>query len=298
MFARRGSTDPRCERQIYAKRQDLAILGEQKPSQPRNVTLSRWSTEGESIEMTGKHRRLKRLFISPYHRCLLVPLDHAPWLGPLPGIDRPCDIVDKVVTGGANALLVTPGFLRDIEDIISPQVGIVLRVSLSAGLSSEALQEVPAVTVKTAMRMDADAVAVSIFFGRGGEVSIMRWLGELIEECDGLDMPVLAEMMPPFEKFYQPEAIAHAARIGMELGADIIKTNYCGDVESFKSIVAATRLPIIVAGGPSKGEDDTLLVAQEAIEAGAAGVAFGRRVWQAADPEDIVRKLRRVLFAV
>ena len=248
--------------------------------------------------MTGKHRRLKRLFLPPYHRCLLVPLDHAPWLGPLPGIDQPCAIVAKVVAGGANALLVTPGFMRDIEGIISPQVGIVLRVSLSVGLSSEALQEVPAVTAKTAVRLDADAVAVSIFFGRGGEVSIMRWLGELIEEGDGLDIPVLAEMMPPLEKFYQPEAIAHAARIGMELGADIIKTNYCGDVESFRSIVAATRLPIIVAGGPSKGEDDTLLVAQEAMEAGAAGVAFGRRVWQAADPEDIVRKLSRVLFAI
>jgi len=247
--------------------------------------------------MTGKNRRLRRLFIGSHHRCLLVPLDHGPWLGPLAGIDRPRDIVNKVVAGGANALLVTPGFMRDIEPIIHPQVGIVLRVSLSAGLSAEAVQEVPSMTAATAVRLDADAVAVSIFFGRGGEVTLMRWLGQLIEECSGLGIPVLAEMMPPPDKSYQPEAIAHAARIGMELGADIIKTNYCGSVEAFKQVVAAVRLPIIVAGGPSEGADDTVRVAQDAIQAGAAGVAFGRRVWQADDPEGIVCKLKEVVFS-
>jgi fructose-bisphosphate aldolase/2-amino-3,7-dideoxy-D-threo-hept-6-ulosonate synthase len=215
----------------------------------------------------------------------------------LAGIDRPRDIVNKVVAGGANALLVTPGFMRDIEPIIHPQVGIVLRVSLSAGLSAEAVQEVPSMTAATAVRLDADAVAVSIFFGRGGEVTLMRWLGQLIEECSGLGIPVLAEMMPPADKFYQPEAIAHAARIGMELGADIIKTNYCGNMEAFKQVVAAVRVPIIVAGGPSEGADDTVRVAQDAIRAGAAGVAFGRRVWQADDPEGIVCKLKEAVFS-
>ena len=247
--------------------------------------------------MTGKNRRLRRLFIGPHNRCLLVPLDHGPWLGPLPGIDRPCDIVSKVVAGGANALLVTPGFMRDIEPILSPEVGIVLRVSLSAGLSAEAVQEIPSVTAATAVRLDADAVAVSIFFGRGGEVSMMRWLGQLIEECSGLDIPVLAELMPPADKFYQADAIAHAARIGMELGADIIKTNYCGNIEAFKQVLAAVRLPTLIAGGPSEGEHDTLRIAQDAIQAGAAGVAFGRRVWQADDPESIVRQLGEVVFS-
>ncbi len=248
--------------------------------------------------MTGKSRRLKRLLVGPQKRCLLVPLDHGPWLGPVPGIDQPRDIVARVVAGGANALLATPGFVREIEPVISPETGIVLRVSLSAGLSSEALQEVPAVTATTAARLDADAVAVSIFFGRGGEVSIMRWLGQLIEECIGLDIPVLTEMMPPSDKFYTADSIAHAARIGMELGADIVKTNYCGDTEAFRQVVDAVRVPIIIAGGPSQGEDNnTLQVAEDAIRAGAAGVAFGRRVWQADDPEGVVRKLKEVVFS-
>jgi DhnA family fructose-bisphosphate aldolase class Ia len=248
--------------------------------------------------MTGKQRRMRRLLAGPEKRCLMVPLDHGPWLGPVSGIDCPRKIVASVIAGGATALLLTPGFLRQVSDLIPPSVGIVLRVSVSAGLSGEARQEIPAVTATTALRLDADAVAVSIFFGRGGEPRLMQWLGELIERCGGLGMPVVAEMMPPPEHFYSAEKIAHAARIGMEFGADIVKTNYCGNVASFQQVVATTSVPVIVAGGPSEGEvDNTLDVAREAISAGAAGVAFGRRVWQASDPEGVVRKLREVVFS-
>jgi fructose-bisphosphate aldolase/2-amino-3,7-dideoxy-D-threo-hept-6-ulosonate synthase len=248
--------------------------------------------------MSGKQRRLSRLLIGPHRRCLSIPLDHGPWLGPIAGIERPREIVAQVIAGGANAILVTPGFLREVQEIVPPDVAIILRVSLSAGLSTEALQEVPAFTAATAVRCDVDAVAVSIFFGRGGEVEIMRWLGKLIEECQGLDIPVVAEMMPPADKSYDAERIAHASRIGMELGADIIKTNYCGNVERFKQVVASVSLPILIAGGPSQeGDDSTLQVARDAIQAGAAGVAFGRRVWQAKDPQCLVQKLSEIVFA-
>ncbi|MBI4790405.1 MAG: fructose-bisphosphate aldolase [Chloroflexi bacterium] len=227
----------------------------------------------------------------------MIPLDHGPWLGPVSGIDCPRDIVAKAVAGGANALLVTPGFLRAVAEIVPPEVGIILRVSLSAGLSAEALQEVPAFTATTAARLDVDAVAVSIFFGRGGEVEMMRYLGRLIEECAGFGIPVLAEMLPPSDKFFDADSIAHAARIGMELGADIVKTNYCGDVAGFRRIVASTSVPILIAGGPSQDNDrSTLQVAADAIQAGAAGVAFGRRVWQASDPETLVRKLKAIVL--
>jgi fructose-bisphosphate aldolase/2-amino-3,7-dideoxy-D-threo-hept-6-ulosonate synthase len=249
--------------------------------------------------MIGIDRRMKRLLKGPARRCLLIALDHGPWLGPVPGLDRPREIVCKVVAGGATAMLVTPGFLGQVASVTDPGMAIVLRVSLSAGLSSEAVQEVPAFTATTALRLDADAVAVSIFFGRGGEVSMMHWLGELIEQSHGLGMPVVAEMMPPEASFYDPDAIAHAARIGMELGADIVKTNYCGNMEAFRQVVSAVPVPILVAGGPTDGGDaGALRIAREAVEAGAAGVAFGRRVWQAKDPETLVREVRDVIMAV
>lgn len=247
--------------------------------------------------MMGKIRRLGRLLVEPKRRCLLIALDHGPWLGPVPGIDRPRAIVQEVLAGGANALLVTPGFARSAWPVISPSVGIVLRVSIALGPSPEAVQETPIATVKTALRMDADALAVSIFFGRGGEVEIMRYLGGLTEECNAYGMPAVAEMMPPEEKSYDAEAIAHVARIGMELGVDIVKTNYCGDVDSFRQVVASVPVPIIVAGGPMRGGDeDTLQMVREVIEAGATGVALGRRIWQAADPKGMVEKIREIVF--
>jgi len=248
--------------------------------------------------MTGKERRMRRLFVGPHGRCLMVPLDHGPWLGPVKGIDQPRTIVQQVLAGGANALLVSPGVARTVQPIVGAEVGIVLRVSITLGLAPEARQETPVATVETALRMDADAVAVSIFFGRGGEVETMRFLGDLNEECNRFGVPVLAEMMPSMDDAYNPEAIAHAARIGFEMGADVVKTNYCGDVAAFRHVVSSSPVPIVVAGGPKKGDgaDDLVQLVREVVEAGAAGVAIGRRVWQSEDPQAAVRQIHGVLF--
>lgn len=249
--------------------------------------------------MIGKNRRMGRLFPGSTARCLMVPLDHGPWLGPVKGIDRPNAIVKQVLAGGANALLVSPGFARAIQPLADPSVAIVLRVSITLGLAPEARQETPVATVETALRMDADAVAVSIFFGRGGEVETMRYLGELTEQSNRFGMPVLAEMMPTLEQAYQPDAIAHASRIGFEMGADIIKTNYCGDVKAFRDVVSSSPVPIVVAGGPkgADGNPDVLQMVRDVVEAGAAGVAIGRRIWQADDPEATVAGIHHILFA-
>jgi DhnA family fructose-bisphosphate aldolase class Ia len=248
--------------------------------------------------MTGKNRRLSRLLVGPQQRCLLSPLDHGGWLGPVQGIHRPRAIVEAVIAGGANALLFSPGFYRCVAPIVPPSTGIVLRVSLTAGLSEQGTQETPIASLETALRMDADALAVSVFFGRSGDIEIYRWLASLIDSAARYEMPVVAEMMPPGDRFYDADAIAHAARIGMEIGADIIKTNYCGDVEAFRDITASAPVPIIVAGGPGKGNDsDTIDLVRDVVAAGAAGVAIGRRVWQAEDPQAVTAEIHKVLFA-
>ena len=244
--------------------------------------------------MVGKSRRMSRLFVGEQKRCLMSPLDHGGWLGPVRGIDRPQVIAEAVVKGGSNALLISPGFYRAVAAVVPPSVAVVLRVSLTAGLSPQGSQETPIASLETALRLDADAVAVSVFFGRAGDIDIYRWLAELADACQRYDMPVVAEMMPPEDRYYQPEAIAHAARIGLELGADVIS----GDVDSFKQVVTSAPVPIIVAGGPSKGENtSTVTMVREIVAAGAAGVAIGRRVWQAEDPQAVTAQIREALFA-
>lgn len=247
--------------------------------------------------MFGKSRRMKRLFVGDKNRCLLSPLDHGGWLGPVKGIDNPVRIVREVVAGGANALLAGPGFLQAAAAEIPASMGIVLRLSITAGLSKKSTQETPVACLETALQMNADAVAVSVFFGRDGDIEIYHWLAEMIQKCQPYGMPVVAEMMPPEDKFFDPIAVAHAARIGFEIGADVIKTNYSGDRDSFKKIVESVPLPIIIAGGPKgKGDDSTVDMVKDAVAAGAAGVAIGRRVWQADKPGEVTRLIYQALF--
>ncbi len=246
--------------------------------------------------MFGKARRMNRLFIGAEKRCLLSPLDHAGWLGPVNGLNRPKEIVQKVIAGGANALLASPGFFNVVEPVLTSSTGVVLRVSLTAGLSDQSTQETPISTIETALRMGADAVAVSVFFGRQGDIEIYRWLADLVNLCAPYEMPVVAEMMPPSDRFFEADAIAHAARIGMEIGADVIKTNYCGNVEEFKDIVQSVPVPIIVAGGPKESGLSTIDLVREALEGGAVGVAIGRRVWQSEDPEGLTRQIADVMW--
>ncbi len=249
--------------------------------------------------MSGKTRRLDRLFVGEEKHCLLSPLDHGGWLGPVKGLDDPVWIVNEVIAGGANAVLASPGFISAASSVIPSTVGIVLRVSLTAGLSKQGTQETPIATIDSAIRLDADAIAVSVFFGREGDIEIYQWLASMIEECRPYNIPVIAEMMPPESVAYDAKAIAHAARIGMEIGADVIKTNYCGNVEEFKQVVKAVPIPIIVAGGPkskNEGDDATANMSRDAMEAGAVGVAIGRRVWQSDNPREVTRQVASALW--
>lgn len=247
--------------------------------------------------MAGRLRRMNRLFIGRQKRCLLSPLDHAGWLGPVRGLDNPRKIVQQVIAGGANAILASPGFIREVAPILPNDTAVVLRLSITAGLSAAGTQETPAASLDTALRMDADAVAVSVFFGRDGDIEIYRWLAELIDQAQPYEMPVVAEMIPPQDRLYEADAIAHAARIGMEIGADVIKTYYCGSVAGFRKVVESSPVPIIIAGGPQNGDISTIELVREAVAAGAAGVAIGRRVWQSDDPEGVTRQIAEVLWA-
>jgi fructose-bisphosphate aldolase/2-amino-3,7-dideoxy-D-threo-hept-6-ulosonate synthase len=90
--------------------------------------------------------------------------------------------------------------------------------------------------------------------------------------------------------------VAHAARAGAELGADIVKTNYTGDPDSFKQVIKGCPVPVIIAGGPKMGSDIELLeMIEQAIEAGAKGAAIGRNVFQHESPTRITKAISRIV---
>jgi fructose-bisphosphate aldolase/2-amino-3,7-dideoxy-D-threo-hept-6-ulosonate synthase len=108
-------------------------------------------------------------------------------------------------------------------------------------------------------------------------------------------MPLLAMMYPRGKKIsseHDVEVVKLAARAGAELGADIIKTNYTGDIDSFKEVIKGCPVPVVIAGGPKMSTTkDVLEMVRDAVEAGAAGTSIGRNVFQAEDPTKMVRAM-------
>ena len=95
---------------------------------------------------------------------------------------------------------------------------------------------------------------------------------------------------------HDPELVAHVARIGAELGSDIIKTLYTGDPDSFKDVVNGCPVPIVIAGGPKTNTDQEFLeMIQGAMEGGARGVAIGRNVFQHADPVKMTKAITQIV---
>jgi class I fructose-bisphosphate aldolase len=108
-------------------------------------------------------------------------------------------------------------------------------------------------------------------------------------------MPLLAMVYPRGEKIkdeYDVEAVKHAARVGSEIGADVVKVSYTGSVESFKEVVAGCSIPVVIAGGPKMDSDREILeMVKGSIEAGGNGVSIGRNVFQHKNPTRMVQAI-------
>src|SRR5260370_8545927 len=88
------------------------------------------------------------------------------------------------------------------------------------------------------------------------------------------------------------EAVADACRMAVENGADIVKTFYTGERESFKKVIRSCYVPVLVLGGPKTHSDKEFLVSiRDAMDAGAVGIVIGRNIWQSASPTAMTRAL-------
>ena len=125
-------------------------------------------------------------------------------------------------------------------------------------------------------------------------------MGRISEECHEWSVPLLAMMYPRGENVtnpHDPEVVAHTARIGAECGADIVKTLYTGNIDSFTKIVESIPVPVVIAGGPKANTDiDILQMTEDAINAGAKGVTYGRNIFAHKQPEKIVEALAGIIF--
>ena len=243
----------------------------------------------------GRKRRLKRIFKED-KRTVMIPMDHGVSMGPVKGITNMQEIIDQLLKGDVDAVVLNKGISKRVN---VENAGLIIHLSAISNLTPKANNKVQVCTVQEAIRIGADAVSVHINVGAQDEDKMLTKLGRVADECDVFGMPLLAMMYPRGPRIQSEHAVgavAHAARLGAELGADIIKTNYTGNIESFKAVVEGCPVPVIIAGGPKcKTEQEILQTTYESIKAGGAGLSIGRNVFQHENPTLMVKALSAIV---
>ncbi|MFX1500936.1 MAG: 2-amino-3,7-dideoxy-D-threo-hept-6-ulosonate synthase [Promethearchaeota archaeon] len=247
----------------------------------------------------GKKIRLERIINRETKRTIIIPMDHGLTVGPIKGIDKNLgEIVNKVALGGANAVLGHVGIPLYAHRGYGPDIGLILHLSGSTSLSPDSNYKVLVNTVLEAVKFGADGVSIHINIGTKSDPEMLEILGSVSRECRDLGMPLIAMMYPRGENIeneYDVEVVKIAARIAAELGADIVKTNWTGDPDSFKEVVDGCMSPVIIAGGEKKDIKGILEITKQSIDVGGAGVAYGRNVFQADDPTKFVKALYMIV---
>jgi DhnA family fructose-bisphosphate aldolase class Ia len=248
---------------------------------------------------SGKVLRLNRILASD-GRTVIAALDHGiAGITPLASLARPAQVIAQVISGGADAILTTPGIARECAGAFG-KTGLIVRADSGAtaltGRWSEMALMLP---VEGALALGADGVAAMGIVGTDGEGQSLRGLGRLAAECERLGLVLLAEMLPGGFDAVQVdvEQIAAAARVGADLGADLIKIRYTGSPETFRAVTTSCYRPVVVLGGSKQSSSQLLDQVRGALAAGAIGVAVGRNIWQSPDPAAITRELAQAVHS-
>ncbi len=232
---------------------------------------------------------MRRLFKAD-GRMLLVAMDHAAFLGPVPGLEL--ETMRSVVQAGADAIMTTYGTARRA----SLDVGVLSQAGLVLSLDAAAAD--PEAQVQRAIVLGADSVKVLV---ESGDQAHWRALERYALVCERWGVPCQAEVIPggfAQRELHTPENIALVARQAAEFGADYVKTLYTGDPASMARVVEGATVPLIILGGDRVADEDALMCqVQDALAAGAAGVAFGRNIWSSPRPAIVTRRLVEIIHA-
>ncbi|MGA1839186.1 MAG: 2-amino-3,7-dideoxy-D-threo-hept-6-ulosonate synthase [bacterium] len=242
--------------------------------------------------MIGKQIRLERIMNRNSKRTVIVPMDHGITLGPIPGLIDMKETVNQIAAGGANAIIIHKGVVESGHRGHGADVGLIIHLSGSTVLSPDPNAKVLVCSVEEGVRLGADAVSIHVNIGSDDEKSMLKDLGSVAKVTRDWGMPLVAMMYtrgPKIENEYDPKVVKHAARIGAELGADIVKVAYTGSPETFSQVVEGCFVPVVIAGGEKMETDMQVMeMVKGSLDAGGRGVSIGRNAFQHRDPKRLV----------
>jgi DhnA family fructose-bisphosphate aldolase class Ia len=216
----------------------------------------------------GKQIRMNSIFRKSNGRSVIIATDHGGIAGPIKGIENPADVIRTCVHGGADAVLTTRGFLKASIDEWDRNTALILRLTGGFTVLGGNFEEELISSTEAALYYGASGAAVTVKFGHKREGDFIKQASLVADSCEKWGMPLMIEAM---------------ARV---------KTYYTGDPVSFKTIVDGCPAPIVILGG--KKTDDLKDIFQDvydSIQAGAAGIAIGRNIWQNDNTKAIVQAM-------
>jgi fructose-bisphosphate aldolase/2-amino-3,7-dideoxy-D-threo-hept-6-ulosonate synthase len=223
-------------------------------------------------------------------------MDHGVTLGPVIGLVSIQEIINKLSKAGVEAFVLHRGVAKHVD---TGKAGLIVHLSGITRLGSDPSNKVQVCSVEAAFRIGADAVSVHVNIGAEKEHEMLTKLGRVADDCDRYGVPLLAMMYPRGQKIRNEHAlehVAHAARLGAELGADVIKTNYTGNIETFSKVVRGCPVPVVIAGGPKvETVQDVLHMVHDSTKAGGAGISIGRNVFQHENPTNMIKALSAIV---
>ncbi|MEI6796204.1 MAG: 2-amino-3,7-dideoxy-D-threo-hept-6-ulosonate synthase [Methanomassiliicoccales archaeon] len=250
--------------------------------------------------MLGKNVRMERIMDRSTGRAVIVPMDHGITMGPIGGLVDMKGTIDKVSQGGATAIVLHKGIIPYSHRSFGRDIGLILHLSASTALSPNPNSKVLVATVEEALKIGADAVSIHINLGDEHESDMIRDMGLISRSCMEWGMPLLAMVYPrgkDIKDSYDVEMVKKCARTATELGADIVKTNYTGDIDSFREVVRGAEAPVLIAGGPKMDSDRQLLqMVKDSIDAGGRGVSIGRNVFQHRNVTGITKAISAIVL--
>ena len=239
----------------------------------------------------GLKNRLSKIIKPHNNRALMLAVDHGYFLGPTEKLEVPRKTIAPILKY-CDSLMLTRGVQRTSVPNTT-DTPMVLRVSGGSSIIGDDLsQEDITVSLKDAIRLNASALAMSIFVGSKYEYQTIVNLGKLVNEAEEYGIPVLAVTAVGKELGKDARYLSLACRIAAEQGAHIVKTYYC---DNFEKVVDSCPVPIIIAGGKKIPERDALQLTYNAISKGAVGVDMGRNIWQSDNPVAMIRAVRSIV---
>ncbi|WP_200886106.1 class I fructose-bisphosphate aldolase [Heyndrickxia ginsengihumi] len=242
---------------------------------------------------------MSRIF-SDDGKSIILALDGYSFSAETSGIDKTIGMLSELVENGVDAVIVSYGTAKIYCDVLA-NVPMLVRADLSTSLFDAS---VPGTTkllsVEDALKMGADGIVSMTFPGGENEANSHRIAWEIAKAADDWNMPFMCETLPygyhvTSKQSNQIEKIAAGARLGTELGADMIKTRFTGE-QGDAEIIKAAKCPVFALGGP-KAENifAYFTFVKHCIDVGAKGVAIGRNITQSPNPIGMAAGLNTII---